>query len=1378
MSRRGGVNLPLLRQELVTQGVRLVAAPRYRNDVSALRAHSDQVIESLARYEVIENPDQDIRVQRECQGAVIGAVKEGSLLITGEPGSGKSAVLNTLARQLQGEGHDVVVLAVDRYSVESLEGLSRELKLDNAILDVLDAWDGPEPAWLIIDALDATRGGKGEGAFRTLIGQVLERGGRWRVVASIRTFDLRMGQQFRALFRGAPPVRDLAEPGFGAVRHIRIPEWSATEFAAVRGQSRQLDAALVGASDRLLDLARIPFNTRLITELVSDASLQAKLADVATQAQLLRLYWDNRVTSHGVPALGCLHRVVSAMVESRALRASTIKVAETDPAAVDALCREGVLIRVEDDRWVQFRHHLLFDYSAAQLLFEPSDIVSGARRFPKEGALGLMLAPALTFLLQEIWSTETNHARFWTAIANLVSDSSGDPIIRSAAGRQSAEYPKVAADTLFLAERIAGGDDKTITALNHIAGAVAVRLEDEDDVTLKPWVPLIGALAPSVDRIANVLRFMVMLVLEKTSSPIVTEDIGRAARALLAHGLSLTEVNNLVVTVIPFVVDTYVTDAAASRELLGRVFERERMLDHGWEEVPAVCRKIAALSVVDPAFAAAVYAATFSFSVTDDRKTRMGSSQILALSSNARQDYGMAYYALNEHIETFLRDSPTLATAAILQAVEGFVARAHPVEPEVHPIELIIGDQAVTLRPDRSFIWAHDIEAQYRQDAEVLIAKFYRHLKSVDEPRAIDLARYTTAHTSTAVVWGRLFMAATERGDGLIDYLWPFAANSAFLTELDTRKDAVDVVVAGFDRRSTEDRAAFEASVLDIAFPNAPDPAGARASLLSRIFGSIGRDRLISDAARAWVPEDTTPRLGTNERLFRLEGGSRRLGPYEWIDDLDQEDVAHTSVIAAIETVKETFGLETAKTTPVALTLDQGLGVLDALLDVLDSSTEVPENLITYGQGVIAQACDRLVNAKLLVTAEVDGVGTGEDRFLRLLRVAVNARGPEVDGETERQFEEHQAWGSPAPRVDAAQAVLDTCLARPDLYPVLAPDIDRLLADSHPAVRLQAGSNLVRIWDVDRDGFWRRLGDRLDLEANLGVLQFLIGGVIGNVLHADPARTEQLIFRLLARFADDPRRLSPIEFELSDKITILWVTYERPMAHETVNGWIIDPTGKSEVHRKILSTLRDATVAGLRNSSAQDAGLRHRSQQVFKEIVDSASLVLDPILGRTNLTEAQVESGQACAGILDVACQELYFASGIANGTHQLDEAGEVVFLAEIAPTLMRIGDLATPRTVYNLLQLVEGLVDAGPEAAFDIAAHALLTGGTKSGYQFDHMGVEVMVRLVGVFLADHKDIFEVPARRAALIDCLETFMEAGWPAARRLLYRLPELIQ
>ncbi|MDT8873393.1 AAA family ATPase [Komagataeibacter rhaeticus] len=108
------------------------------------------------------------------------------MLLIGEPGAGKSAVMNALGKELRSRGSDVVQLAVDRFSVESLEGVSRALRLDHDLPAVLDAWDGPDPAFLLIDALDASRGRSGEAAFKRLIESVIELGGRWTVVASIQ----------------------------------------------------------------------------------------------------------------------------------------------------------------------------------------------------------------------------------------------------------------------------------------------------------------------------------------------------------------------------------------------------------------------------------------------------------------------------------------------------------------------------------------------------------------------------------------------------------------------------------------------------------------------------------------------------------------------------------------------------------------------------------------------------------------------------------------------------------------------------------------------------------------------------------------------------------------------------------------------------------------------------------------------------------------------------------------------------------------------------------------------------------------------------------------------------------------------------------------
>lgn len=58
--------------------------------------------------------------------------------------------------------------------------------------------------------------------------------------------------------------------------------------------------------------------------------------------------------------------------------------------------------------------------------------------FPANRAQGLLLSPALGFVLQEIWDYNEDHHGFWQAVSHSVNDSDGDPIIRSATGRIAA----------------------------------------------------------------------------------------------------------------------------------------------------------------------------------------------------------------------------------------------------------------------------------------------------------------------------------------------------------------------------------------------------------------------------------------------------------------------------------------------------------------------------------------------------------------------------------------------------------------------------------------------------------------------------------------------------------------------------------------------------------------------------------------------------------------------------------------------------------------------------------------------------------------------------------------------------------------------------
>ena len=117
-----------------------------------------------------------------------------------------------------------------------------------------------------------------------------------------------------------------------------------------------------------------------------------------------------------------------------------------------------------------------------------------------------------------------------------------------------------------------------------------------------------------------------------------------------------------------------------------------------------------------------------------------------------------------------------------------------------------------------------------------------------------------------------------------------------------------------------------------------------------------------------------------------------------------------------------------------------------------------------------------------------------QDQVLGWIEYSFASLNPEVDAETEAQFESFATWSSPSARVHAAEAALDVTLKLPDAYPRLKPSIDRALADPHSAVRLNAALRLVRIWDIDREGFWQRAAEVIAREENRAVLDNFITG--------------------------------------------------------------------------------------------------------------------------------------------------------------------------------------------------------------------------------------------------------------------------------------------
>jgi hypothetical protein len=87
---------------------------------------------------------------------------------------------------------------------------------------------------------------------------------RWRVIASIRKFDLRYDQELQQIFAGLPPNEEFRDPEFARLRHIEMPKLSDHELDQVVGQYPALAEVLSQAGQVLRELLRIPFNLRLL----------------------------------------------------------------------------------------------------------------------------------------------------------------------------------------------------------------------------------------------------------------------------------------------------------------------------------------------------------------------------------------------------------------------------------------------------------------------------------------------------------------------------------------------------------------------------------------------------------------------------------------------------------------------------------------------------------------------------------------------------------------------------------------------------------------------------------------------------------------------------------------------------------------------------------------------------------------------------------------------------------------------------------------------------------------------------------------------------------------------------------------------------------
>jgi len=150
--------------------------------------------------------------------------------------------------------------------------------------------------------------------------------------------------------------------------------------------------------------------------------------------------------------------------------------------------------------------------------------------------------------------------------------------------------------------------------------------------------------------------------------------------------------------------------------------------------------------------------------------------------------------------------------------------------------------------------------------------------------------------------------------------------------------------------------------------------------------------------------------------------------------------------------------------------------------------------------------------------------------------------------------------------------------------------------------------------------------------------------------------------------------------------------------------------------------------------------------------------------------------------LADSVCMQIYFASGaFRDNPEEKVPRGEQErrrFWDESRPVLELLAQFPHPSLTHHLLQTIEYFVPLDPDETFLLIGRVVLKG-REGGYQYESLAIDLIVRLIERFIAEFPDrLQENVACRKALIDILDIFIEAGWPAARRLTYRMEDVFR
>jgi len=1409
---RCGADRKKLQELLLHNGIPLKIIRSFEKDIKQLHDFTRSNLGFLSESSQIKTGSETVKIKREFQDALKKAVDEGSLLITGDPGSGKSCAIHETVQDLIQTGHDVILLTADHLEAKSLCALWKEMGLEHDLAEILNNWPGILNGYLVIDALDAARSIESAQTFREFIFSVMQSPGRWRVVASIRKFDLSYDSRIRELFCGIPPST-FVEKEFEKIHHFNIPLLSDEELGQVIGQLKWLGEWIDTTDLELRNLLKIPFNLRLVVDLAGAGIPLKDISPIRSQMELMDRYWNERVIRwdrQGDARESLLREIAQKMIEKRQLycnRNELLVDASKSPILHEILSskileeRKAFPGSSRDRYTLSFSHNMLFDFAVERLLLRGDPAYTGGY-LEKDRELFLVIRSSIINHFHYLWGIESDHSQFWDLIFQL-QVSKDIPIIGKLIG------PAVAADMVEtihdceqLLEKLQAGDSSlkgaAEQALRFLTQAIlakrgpSARMIAGDGAP--PWCELIEKCSRSMSTtIAYSIRPLLNEICKspKHLTPPQLTLAGRTARRLLEFAWSQPQRDSwLVIHALQAVCHTFSNDPASSASLLRRCLESRHLDDYGFEEIFWLSAEVKMLIPYDPELVKDIYKASFTREEPSREETYKGSS-IFTLISNRKQDWDGARYGLAMAYPEFLKEAPIQAIQALIVVMEAYAKNRHEVSFGDAAGEQFdfVGKKAI-IKADYSSVW--DEWNTYKIDPPMkMLDTFDSHIQGLgkDKTRAeefLNILGIISSENKSAVLWRRLIkhgMAYPHiAGYEIRSLAWAVP----ILTNIDTTILIGDFIRCIYKTLNEGDRERIERAILSIPsfLHDKNEEKGKR--IRDCLTGCLSPESIVTEQMTGLFHE-LASKGGPppNKPLAHFQGP--RWSPYDEKAYLADKgvpvDYEPNKIILSLEKPVKEFSEKYTNSSPHADDIKAIFPAIHSLYDELLKAEKkgVHPKLRNHAWGVLTECIVCIVKSEQLSFTSKEGIFSKKV----LLQAAENPV-PEYDPESEDRFNESPSWGMPSPRVSAAQGLSYIARDPSRADSIVLDSIENLSRDEHPAVRYQISTHLLTLSKNAPDRMWKIIDHFCQNESSHGVLQGLLAFSLSRLALFHIDRIADLTNKIFTRIAGG-KGAREVRNLCVSLFRDLYILKDNQTSREIILQIATDPEKFNHEAFQILTSMNEKLNHGTLRPPEE---VRKRAFDTTGKILKSTKEAIKRLetshsgIPFGSLSKEDQENAKQLIRLAESVGKEIYFASGafdrITNKRkRQQSETGRKDmehFLDEAYPLMEDLAQIGHPVIVHKLIETLEFFIDLNPERIF-LLIHQVLQAAKTYAYQYEPLAVDLIVRLVEAFMFDYRDRLKNNGEcRKALIEILDIFVGAGWPSAIRLTYQLQDI--